>query len=140
MMRASVLAASACLLAAPAAAQIVASPDCAAPDLAPPEIAACAEEVFLAAEAELDATYRLAFTRAQAFDAETAAQGLETALTLEEGLRAAQEAWLAYRDAECDAEAALLRGGTGAPAAGTVCRARLNLARTEALQGVVPDL
>ena len=139
-MRPGAILAALIALAGPAGAQVVAPVDCAAPDLPPTEIAACAAEVLTAAEAEMDETFRLALTRAQAFDEETAAEGIEVALGVEEGLRAAQEAWAPYRDAACDAEAATLRGGTAAPAAGTVCRARMALERTEALRAFAPDI
>lgn len=139
MIRRLAIAALICL-AGPVSAQVVVAPNCAAPDLPPPDVAACAAQVFETAEAELDATYRLALTRAQAFDQQTAVEGIEVSLGVEEALRAAQDAWLAYREATCDAEAALLRNGTGAPVAGTVCRARLDLERTEALRAFAPDL
>jgi uncharacterized protein YecT (DUF1311 family) len=45
-------------------------------------------------------------------------------------LRKAQRAWLAYRDAHCDAEHALWGGGTGGPAAWMSCRLELTRQRT----------
>jgi uncharacterized protein YecT (DUF1311 family) len=40
-------------------------------------------------------------------------------------LRKAQRAWLAYRDAQCEAEHALWGGGTGGPAAWMSCKVEL---------------
>jgi len=39
--------------------------------------------------------------------------------------RKAQRAWLAYRDAQCEAERALRGGGTGGPAASMSCKLEL---------------
>ena len=134
------LALLAALLAAPAAAQVAPTVDCTAPDLAAPEVAFCASAALEEADAELDQTYRLALVRAQAFDEETAAQGLEVPLGAEEALRRSQEAWTAFREATCDAETALMRGAASVPQTGTICRATHAVARTEDLRAYAPDL
>lgn len=138
-MRPVVLAALLLAAAGPTLAQVMPTVNCASPDLPTPEVAACAAQVFDAAEAELDQTFRLALTEAQVFDEETALDGSEVTLGVEEALREAQAQWLEYREAACDAEVALMRGGTGAPAAGTVCRARLALERIEDLRAFAPE-
>ena len=49
-------------------------------------------------------------------------------------LRKAQRAWLAYRDAHCEAEYALWGGGTGGPAARMSCKLELTRERTVEIQ------
>jgi uncharacterized protein YecT (DUF1311 family) len=49
-------------------------------------------------------------------------------------LRKAQRAWLAYRDAHCEAEYAFWDGGTGGPAARMSCKLELSRQRTAEIQ------
>jgi len=49
-------------------------------------------------------------------------------------LRKAQRAWLAYRDAQCEAEHALWGGGTGGPAALMSGKVELTRQRTAEIQ------
>ena len=70
-----------------------------------------------ALDAALNAAYAAAVARVEG--------GPQEAL-----LRDAQRAWIAFRDAACDAEASLYEGGTFQPVAGTECRTRLTQART----------
>jgi uncharacterized protein YecT (DUF1311 family) len=118
--------------AAPALAQPV---DCEAETLAPPEVAFCAQQALEAADAAMDEAYRLALTEARAFDeAAAVVEGRAQPLPLEQAIRDAQNAFLAYRDAACEAEAVTFGNGTGAPVAGVVCETRLTLRRTEDLR------
>jgi uncharacterized protein YecT (DUF1311 family) len=119
------------LAAAPAAAQPV---DCAAETLPPAEVRFCAERAFETADAAMGEAYRLALTEARVFDETSAVEGRSTPLPLEQALREAQEAFLDYRNAACEAEAVTFRDGTAAPVAGLVCETRLTLRRTEDLR------
>jgi len=49
-------------------------------------------------------------------------------------LRKAQRAWIAYRDAHCDAEAGLYAGGTIAPSIQLGCRVNLTQLRTKEIE------
>ena len=52
-------------------------------------------------------------------------------------LRAAQRAWITYRDAACSAEGYAMRGGSAEPLLVYGCKARLTEARTEDLEGLI---
>jgi uncharacterized protein YecT (DUF1311 family) len=71
------------------------------------------------ADAELNRTYKLAFTGLNAKAAEN--------------LRKAQRAWITYRDAQCGAEYDKWDGGSGGPAAHLDCLYRLTKLRTREL-------
>lgn len=124
------------VLALPAAAQEDGAPqiDCLAPDLTRPELTLCAEEAWAEADEELGEVYRLALVAAKVLDRENARAGIEMPISTEDALRAAQKAWVPYRDAACSAEAMLAAGGTAAPLLGTLCLERLTRRRIEDLQ------
>lgn len=94
------------------------------------EMTDCAGKEFQAADAQLNATYKQAVAAAHDFDSglQPAQQGAETAL------RAAQRAWLGYRDAACASEGYLYHGGTMEPMVEAACMARLTRQRTEDLK------
>ncbi|MGH1575368.1 lysozyme inhibitor LprI family protein [Methylobacterium sp. P31] len=52
-----------------------------------------------------------------------------------EGLRAAQKAWLPFRDASCTIEAMGVEGGSMQPQVHAECLARVTAARTKVLNG-----
>jgi uncharacterized protein YecT (DUF1311 family) len=54
-----------------------------------------------------------------------------------EPLRAAQRAWIRFRDAECDFEASEFEGGSMMPMIDTLCRAHLSRKRAEELQAML---
>ena len=60
---------------------------------------------------------------------------LESENETRKALVGAQKAWLAFRDAECDFEAAGARGGSIQPMIVAQCRTRLTEARSGALRG-----
>lgn len=105
------------LLAGPAAAQTT---DC---SRAPTQMEAsrCAADGAAAADAELNAVWARAFA---------AVKGTPAA----EPLRAAQRAWIPYRDLACAAEADLYQGGSIAPMIRAACLERLTRARTADLK------
>jgi len=72
-------------------------------------------------DAALNATYRLALQRWK--NPQFSAR-----------LRKAERAWIAYRDANCDAEFASYDGGTIAPNAYALCRIRLTRNRIEEIK------
>ncbi|WP_269434073.1 lysozyme inhibitor LprI family protein [Pelagovum pacificum] len=62
-------------------------------------------------------------------------EAIETARTFgyDDKLLTAQRAWITYRDAACEAEAATFEGGSMAPLVRNSCLARLTETRTEDL-------
>lgn len=129
----SALAAVFVLLASPASAQQTPQVDCTSPSITQMELNFCAEQAWMAADADLNLAYRQALTQAKVRDGDDAAQDLEQPLGMEDGLRVAQRAWIPFRDAACSAEATLAQGGSIQPMVGTLCLERLTRRRTEDL-------
>ena len=94
------------------------------------EMTGCASQAYEAADAELNAAYGPAMEMAKSID-DAGANGAVPAATL---LRDAQRAWIVFRDASCDAEATLARGGTMQSMLFYICLERLTRARTEDLR------
>lgn len=92
---------------------------------------ACLQEALGAADAELNRTYRLAMEGAQGGD------GAGTSVAA--ALKAAQRAWITYRDLACAAEAANYGGGSLAPIARAGCLLRLTNERVAELSEFLPD-
>jgi len=86
------------------------------------EINECMAAAYKAADAELNSLY-------------SSLQGKPGAPTSEK-LRAAQRAWLKYRDANCDAEAELYEGGSIRPAIYSGCLERVTRARIAELHTI----
>lgn len=105
-----------CLWAGAAAAQDV---DCARA-MTQQDMNLCAAEEYRAADAMLNAEWRATLDVAKN-------AGLEAQL------RAAQRAWIAYRDAACSVEAAVWEGGSMAPLIHATCLTRLTRTRTDDL-------
>jgi uncharacterized protein YecT (DUF1311 family) len=99
--------------------------DCAAP-LTQGDLNFCAMEAWLAADDDLNAAYAEAVDAAEAFDPD-GTEGVEALL------RDAQRAWIVFRDAACDAEAALHAGGSMEPLIRATCLERLTVRRAEDL-------
>lgn len=59
--------------------------------------------------------------------------------TTVEALRAAQRAWITFRDAQCEYEAYEVFGGTAQPMVGSLCLARLTRERTELLSRALEE-
>jgi uncharacterized protein YecT (DUF1311 family) len=100
----------------------------------------CAGQDFERADTELNAAYRTAITSAQEADREYAhlTQGNETRASgpgEEASLRAAQRAWVTFRDAHCEGESYEARGGSMQPMLYQGCRATLTRARAAELRG-----
>ena len=78
------------------------------------ELNRCADQDFQAADGELNDAYAEAVAFARAIGGEA-----------EDKLRVAQRAWVAFRDAACDAEAYPKEGGSMQPMVYSYCLARL---------------
>lgn len=88
----------------------------------------CAEQEWMAADAELNDAYKAAMAVMKALDA---ANG--KAKDAASFLRQAQRDWVAFRDNACAAEAYLMHGGSAEPMLIYGCRARLTQERTMGL-------
>ena len=91
-----------------------------------PDLNDCTAEAFAAADEELNLAYEAAMAAARRYDSSPEGRAQDT-------LRAAQRAWIAYRDAACEAEAALWDGGSAQPMIRSGCLEHLTLQRTEDL-------
>ena len=86
----------------------------------------CTHVAWLAADEELNRAYEAALAAARQFDSWPEGRAEST-------LREAQRAWVAFRDAACEAEAALWDGGSAQPMILAGCFERLTLLRTDDL-------
>ncbi|QYK42994.1 MAG: DUF1311 domain-containing protein [Paracoccaceae bacterium] len=125
MIRAALTVTLGCL-ALPAAAQQV---NCADPQFQM-EINFCAEQEWLAADADLNTAYRGARDAMRRIDAALPPneRGAEV------NLRDAQRAWITFRDKTCAAEGWAMKGGSGEPMLIYFCMARVTAARAEDLR------
>ena len=119
------LALALCLFACPAAAQDV---DCANAQ-ARLELTYCAEQDWMTADAALNDAYQAAMAAMQQVDAGLEAKDRGAVVNL----RAAQRAWIIFRDAACAAEGYPMHGGSAEPMVIYACRARLTDQRAEDL-------
>ena len=120
-----------CLAPAPLLAQDAHEIDC-AKAMVQMEMTFCAEQDWIAADAALNEAWAPAMARMRALD-EGQPADLKGAA---DALRAAQRAWVGYRDLACTAEGYQYRGGSMEPMVIYACRARLTEARTEELQAL----
>lgn len=117
------------LFAFPAAAQDL---DC-ANTMAQQELNACAYQAWEAADAELNAAYKLAIAEMKDMDANMP-EDLQGA---DEALRAAQRAWITYRDANCVVAGFPMRGGSAEPLLIYGCMESMTTQRTAELQDML---
>ena len=96
------------------------------------EINWCGEQAWMAADGALNAAYADAIALAREIDAEGTGNSEET-------LREAQRAWVAFRDAACEAEAQPFSPGSIMGAITYGCLERLTLARTDDLVSYVDN-
>jgi uncharacterized protein YecT (DUF1311 family) len=87
------------------------------------EITACMFEHYRTADTDLNRVYQEALKSAGHYGPKDV-----------DYLRDAQRKWIAYRDAECEAEYSLFGGGTGGPAARSTCLLRITRRRIEDLK------
>ncbi|MDP3959026.1 MAG: lysozyme inhibitor LprI family protein [Pseudorhodobacter sp.] len=97
------------------------------------ELTWCAEQDWIAQDADLNRVYRQARALMQQIDADlpVAERGAEVQL------RNAQRGWITYRDAACAVEGYMFHGGTAEPMIVYGCRARLTGARTADLRALL---
>ena len=112
---------SLCLLATPIAAQDV---DC-ANATAQVELTYCAEQDWMDADADLNAAYKAAMALMKQIDADLPQDEQGAAANR----KAAQRAWISFRDAACAAEGYLMHGGSAEPMVIYGCRAGLTKVR-----------
>lgn len=80
----------------------------------------CAYQDFQSSDDALNSTYKWAMARAKSFENGSV-----------DALRDAQRAWIAYRDAACNAEGMLFEGGSMRPLIEYSCMATLTERRTK---------
>ncbi|WP_426031008.1 lysozyme inhibitor LprI family protein [Cypionkella sp. TWP1-2-1b2] len=130
-MRLNWLGCVAALASAPALAQDV---DCANAEVQV-EMTYCAEQDWLAADADLNAAYGVARDLMQGIDADLEASQRGAADYLRDG----QRAWVTFRDATCAAEGYTMHGGSAEPMVIYGCRARLTAQRTADLEAMAEE-
>ncbi len=119
------------LLASPLFAQDQAAPDCDSAQTTI-EMGSCLQQGLQDADSALNATYGIAMDN-------LTGGGFDKGQALSLQLRAAQRAWITYRDLACDAEMALYEGGTMAGIAKTGCLLRLTQERITSLSEFLPN-
>lgn len=106
--------------------------DCASEALPQQHMNYCASLDFHTADAALNAQWTLTADSMKRMDVEYSADDDRPGYF--ETLLAAQRAWLAYRDAQCQSEGYTFRGGSMEPFMVATCRTRLTKQRTEELR------
>lgn len=89
----------------------------------------CAQADFKAEDGRLNAEYKAAMARARELDSYAETDGPGAA----EALKTAQRAWITYRDAACEAESWLMKGGSAEPLVVLTCMATLTAQRADDL-------
>ncbi len=96
------------------------------------EMGVCLQDALTAADDDLNAVY------AQAMDG-LQGEGYADGAKIGQVLKAAQRAWITYRDLACASQAALYEGGSMAGIARTGCLLRLTEERTAGLAEFLPN-
>ena len=123
-----------CLLALTALPAVAQDVDCANAEVQV-EMTYCAEQDWLAADADLNAAYGVARKLMQGIDADLEASQRGAADYLRDG----QRAWVTFRDATCAAEGYTMHGGSAEPMVIYGCRARLTAQRTADLEAMAEE-
>lgn len=110
---------------APVPAALAGSVDCSAA-MAQQDINQCLAEDWQAADAELNRAYKAARARAAEIDSLLELDQRGAA----DSLKAAQRAWIVFRDAACATEGFVMRGGSAEPMLVYGCLAGLTRSRT----------
>ena len=93
------------------------------------ELTYCAEQDWMTADAALNDAYQAAMAAMKQVDSGLEAKDRGAVVNL----RAAQRAWITFRDAACAAEGYPMHGGSAEPMVIYACRARLTDQRAEDL-------
>lgn len=99
-----------------------------------PDLNECASEEFRCADAAMNRQWRITFEVVRGWDRDGVSPAAGS--TFENRLRAAQRAWIAFRDAECDA---IYPGRIGAELAYTgniYCHTQMTIERTRQLADI----
>lgn len=96
-----------------------------------PQLNACAHEEYLQADKALNTAWKKAAEMARGSDTEEVERGREGEQF--DKLLTAQRAWLAFRDAHCEAESNVFRGGTIRSLIHSGCLRQLTEMRTKQL-------
>lgn len=100
----------------------------------------CAGQDYFAADAQLNAQWKIIVAAMIARDAEFSAEGtgaFDKSQSYLENLREAQRGWLRYRDGQCTLEGYAARGGSMESMLVSGCKARLTRQRTQELRELV---
>ncbi len=102
----------------------------------------CSKRDFEAADAELNAQWRITLARFRALDASDSDPLDRVGETrgYADTLIAAQRLWIEFRDAHCATESFVFRGGSAQPLLYNDCQANLTRARTEQLRGLLEPM
>lgn len=105
-----------------------------------PELTFCAHREYEEADAELNRIWHDMVAYAKNLDEEVAPVAKERGLpTTLEALRAAQRAWIAFRDAQCQFESYDAFGGTAQPMVGSLCLAQVTRDRVASFKLLLED-
>lgn len=98
----------------------------------------CAAQDFAAADAKLNAQWKITAAAMKAQDVSFAEYGdNDTREGYFESLLEAQRGWLRYRDAHCRVDGYTARGGSMESLLSATCKARLTRMRTEELKALI---
>ncbi|KPL67352.1 hypothetical protein SZ64_04080 [Erythrobacter sp. SG61-1L] len=106
--------------------------DCTSDSLPQQHLNYCAAQDFHAADAALNAQWKIIADRLKRQDADYPPDDGRPGYF--DSLLKAQRAWLDYRDAQCQSEGFTFRGGSMEPFMVATCRTRLTKQRTEELR------
>jgi uncharacterized protein YecT (DUF1311 family) len=100
----------------------------------------CAGQAYFAADAELNAQWKITVAHMKTRDAEFAADGsgeYDKRQSYFQNLLEAQRGWLRYRGGQCALEGYAARGGSMEPMLLSGCKARLTRERTQELRELI---
>jgi len=117
-----------------AAAAADAGPDCTSDSLPQQDMNLCAGEDYEAAEAELNAQWKITAKLMQMMDGNIPPFNDDGAPSYYQTLLDGQRGWLNYRQAQCNSEGYAFAGGSMEPFIISTCLARMAKARTQELR------
>lgn len=113
--------------------------DCANP-ITQVEMSSCAGLDYEQADSDLNALWPKVVAAAKANDEYIGDMARDRGVpTTFEALRAAQRAWIKFRDAQCEYEAYEVFGGTAQPMVGSLCLAQLTRERIDVLSRALEE-